>query len=73
MPGFEAGSANSNQWFPVVGLDAEWQPSGDFSPVSLLQIATRQRSYLVDLVWFCRPAPKGWAAVGTTSGPPPPP
>ena len=40
----------------VVGIDAEWEPGrreAPPGPVSLLQIATRQHVYLVDVLWFC--------------------
>ena len=42
----------------VVGIDAEWEPGSREAPpgpVSLLQIATRRRVYLVDVLWFCGP------------------
>lgn len=47
--------------YSIVGLDAEWQPSGSFSPVAVLQLSTRSTAYLVDMMYFCRPAPSGWS------------
>lgn len=41
---------------PVVGIDAEWAPGTRGAapgPVSLLQIATRRRVYLLDLLRLC--------------------
>lgn len=40
---------------PCVGLDGEWRP-GDNSPVALLQIATREEVFLIDLL---ATAPRG--------------
>lgn len=42
---------------PCVGLDAEWRP-GDNTPVALLQIATRDEVFLIDLL---ATAPRGCA------------
>lgn len=39
---------------PVVGLDAEWKP-GARTPVSILQVATRTESFVVDL-FACAPS-----------------
>ena len=41
--------------WPVVGLDAEWEPSESNAPVSVLQISTRDTAFLVDMLWFCQP------------------
>lgn len=50
--------------YKIVGMDAEWQPLDSFSPVTLLQISTRSTAFLVDMMWFCRPAPLGWSSSG---------
>jgi len=42
---------------PCVGLDAEWKP-GDNTPVALLQVATRDEVFLIDLL-ACAPRSKG--------------
>ena len=42
---------------PCVGLDAEWRP-GDNTPVALLQVATRDEVFLIDLL---ATAPRGCA------------
>ena len=41
-----------------IGLDAEWQSFQnieDSTPVSLLQIATLDKVYLVDMLKLCKP------------------
>lgn len=50
--------------YKLVGMDAEWQPLDSFSPVTLLQISTRSKAFLIDMLWFCRPAPPGWSNSG---------
>ena len=52
--------------FPAVGIDAEWEPRrwAGFSPVTLLQIATRQRAFLVDLKQCCSALSAGYLAQG---------
>jgi hypothetical protein len=57
--GVSAGEPTGAAAWRVVGLDCEWEPctrSGNMTPVSLLQVATRQRAFLIDMLWFCRPA-----------------
>lgn len=53
--------------FRVVGVDCEWEPArgNAYSPVTLLQLATRRRAFLVDLMSFCKPVPLGWSNSGT--------
>ena len=58
------GTLGPRHIFRIVGLDAEWQPSDGFSPVSLLQVSTRSTAFLIDMIWFCRPAPVGWSNAG---------
>lgn len=59
-PGEPVPGVDLPEWWPahpaVVGIDAEWEPGTRDAPpgnVSLLQIATRRRVYLLDLLWFC--------------------
>lgn len=49
-------SGTSTSTSSVVGIDCEWQPyhKGPRTPVALLQLATRQQVYLVDLLALCR-------------------
>ena len=48
-------ASTSGRQPPCVGLDGEWRP-GDNSPVALLQIATREEVFLIDLL---ATAPRG--------------
>lgn len=59
--GSQLGPAHTYQ---IVGLDAEWQPTEGFWPVSVLQVSTRSASFIIDMMWFCRPAPVGWSNLG---------
>jgi hypothetical protein len=50
-------SSTSTSALPVVGIDCEWQPykkGMPKSPVALLQVATRQQVFVVDLLALCR-------------------
>jgi hypothetical protein len=52
-----SGSSSSASALPVVGIDCEWQPykkGMPKSPVALLQVATRQQVFVVDLLAICR-------------------
>lgn len=52
-----APSSSSSSATPVVGLDAEWQPyerGQPRAPVALLQLATRQEVFVIDLLAICR-------------------
>ena len=55
--------------YRCVGIDAEWEPSDGFSPVTLLQLATRRKAFLVDMLWFCSSPPSSWAQPGLPSAP----
>ena len=52
------------QSYRCVSIDAEWEPSDGFSPVTLLQLATRKKAFLVDMLWFCSSPPSSWARPG---------
>lgn len=52
-----SGSASSSATVPVVGIDCEWQPyerGSPKTPVALLQLATRDQVFLVDMLAICR-------------------
>uniref|UniRef100_A0A7S2WLB8 3'-5' exonuclease domain-containing protein n=1 Tax=Mucochytrium quahogii TaxID=96639 RepID=A0A7S2WLB8_9STRA len=55
----------------VVGLDAEWKacwsPSST-NPVSILQIATRSKVFIVDLIWLCHRAVLDASPLGLAQG-----
>lgn len=53
--------------YQIVGLDTEWQSTEGFWPVSVFQVSTRTAAFLIDMTWFCRPAPAGWSNSGTRS------
>ena len=57
-------NSDNRHTYKMVGMDAEWQPLDRFSPVTVLQISTRSRAFLIDMIWFCRPAPLGWRSSG---------
>jgi hypothetical protein len=61
----QLGAATTSMPPAILALDAEWQPerkqcSADASPahpVSILQLATRQHTMVLDLLTLCRPRP----------------